>query len=365
MREILPIAVSKLILFNFVLGNYEENVDFLAEVPIYEDNNFDFTTHTTTLNTFSMRRVHTDPRNIQVSQLFSPEFTESDIAVPSLELDPIETEEQIQSVNQKTEFENSEGGVIDDFNHTKENWSEILSTKPKFNESEDIVDNINDEETPNRNVQEDSEQPFIFTDTEEEIPSDDIFKDVVDIEFTENEYVPDRIFNDDIGSIPTNEKNSEFDEDITYYKNPNSEYEKTKRVNLILEDDTEPEKITLEIPTINDALIVDNWEDKTDLGHNWYELEWFGTFYTAEEDFNGFGWIYHIKLEWIFISSKNYESVWIWSEQIGGWNWTSKTTFPYLFLHNTDNQGSWVFFDKEKQLFYNFANKKWIDSLKK
>ena len=231
------------------------------------------------------------------------------------------------------------------------------------NEILDIAENVNDDQEPDikeqiiTKEQNDEEPPS--DDIDEESPSDDILKDAINPIFTESEFVPERKFDGEVGSVPNEQDTVEDDKSITDYKNPNSKYEKTKQVSPILEDDTEPEKIILETPSTSDTFVFKNWDNIIDLGNSWYELEWFGIFYTTGDDFKGTGWIYHLELGWVFISSKNYESVWIWSDQLGGWKWTSETTFPYLFLNNT---GSWLFFNQEKKLFYNYAQNKWFDT---
>jgi len=357
MRVKILLLIQTQIFSNFVFGDYEHTTEFFSEEQVYEDDviELDFTSPVYTKT--SIPSVHTDPRNISVNQLFSPEFTEGHVVVPILEVESDETEGETDLIDDETEIEIIVNDETDDFNHTKENWSEILSIEPKFTESENVAENINNDQNPEFQDQTDTIDQNNKND--EESPSDDVVKDVVNPIFTENEFVPERIFDGEVGSVPTEQKKVKNDENITDYKNPNSKYEKTKQDNPILEDDTEPEKISLEIPKTSESFVIKDWESKIDLGHNWYELEWFGIFYTTGNDFKGTGWIYHLELGWVFISSKNYESVWIWLEQLGGWKWTSETTFPYLFLNNT---GSWLFFNKEKKLFYNFAQDKWVDT---
>ena len=238
-----------------------------------------------------------------------------------------------------------------------------MSFEPTFDESEDIAENVNDDQEPDIKEQiitkEQNDEEPSSDGIDEESPSDDILKDAINPIFTESEFVPERKFDGEVGSVPNEQDTVEDDKSITDYKNPNSKYEKTKQVSPILEDDTEPEKIILETPSTSDTFVFKNWDNIIDLGNSWYELEWFGIFYTTGDDFKGTGWIYHLELGWVFISSKNYESVWIWSDQLGGWKWTSETTFPYLFLNNT---GSWLFFNQEKKLFYNYAQNKWFDT---
>jgi hypothetical protein len=360
-KKLLPHLFTNLVLFNFVFGDYEEGVvEFYAEEPVdvVEETNLDFTSSNTThSNTFYVPSVHIDPRNILINQIVNPEFTESDVVVPILDVDSEESNEHSQSKTQEVESAAAEGVVGEDFNHTKENWLEILSVEPSFNESEDVTENVNDDQEP-----EIKEQTITKKQNDEEFPSRDILKDAINPIFTESEFVPERKFDGEVGSVSTEQNTNKDDKNITDYKNPNSKYEKTKQVSPILEDDTEPEKIELETPSTSDTFVFKNWENIIDLGHSWYELDWFGIFYTAGDDFKGTGWIYHLELGWVFISSKNYESVWIWSDQLGSWKWTSETIFPYLFLDNTK---SWLFFNKEKKLFYNYEQDKWFDTLVK
>ena len=56
-------------------------------------------------------------------------------------------------------------------------------------------------------------------------------------------------------------------------------------------------------------------------------VEWFGTFWKSESN----DWIYHVNLGWMYLSSSSFDSVWIFSESLGGWVWADEEKFPYVY----------------------------------
>ena len=61
------------------------------------------------------------------------------------------------------------------------------------------------------------------------------------------------------------------------------------------------------------------------------------------------GWIY-------IIPENNLGNLWFWVDYLSGWQWTSKSIFPY---HRAHSQAKWFWFNKEKstqeiRLFYGY-----------
>ena len=66
----------------------------------------------------------------------------------------------------------------------------------------------------------------------------------------------------------------------------------------------------------------------------WKTLPWFGTFRPYEN-----GWIYHLKLGWVFVHPEETSGLWLWKKNMG-WIWTKESVYPY-FWKNHD--GSWQY----------------------
>lgn len=94
-------------------------------------------------------------------------------------------------------------------------------------------------------------------------------------------------------------------------------------------------------------------------GNNWYETDWFEYYFKSDTSVLGMEgvWVYHVFLEWIYIDSKDFDSIWIWSDKLGGWVWTSSEIFPFMFKNNTS---SWLTYFKEQNLFYDYLNKNYF-----
>ena len=95
----------------------------------------------------------------------------------------------------------------------------------------------------------------------------------------------------------------------------------------------------------------------TSLGSNWYNSNWFGTFFETENQ-----WIYHTDMGWTYAVpiGSSPESVWAWKEGIG-WLWSSESTFPYLY---SDTSKFWIYLkseDIEQSKYYDYFDEQWRD----
>ena len=81
---------------------------------------------------------------------------------------------------------------------------------------------------------------------------------------------------------------------------------------------------------------------------DWMQSAWFGMFTPVTEN-----WIYHFRMEWLFISDFTPKNLWVWSEQ-QDWIWTTEEVFPFFYSNNT---GNWLYLLPTKlgdKTFYNY-----------
>ena len=64
------------------------------------------------------------------------------------------------------------------------------------------------------------------------------------------------------------------------------------------------------------------WGEITEEVGGWKSSPWFGTFIYYQK-----GWLYHAQLGWLYSSSNEGESVWLWNEN-HGWLWTKEGVWP-------------------------------------
>lgn len=105
---------------------------------------------------------------------------------------------------------------------------------------------------------------------------------------------------------------------------------------------------------------IDNAEDQ---GNGWYHIDWFGYIFATDEldNFAQGSWIYHAELTWLHITSDSFDSVWIWSNNLNEWIWTSKDSFPYASVQSDDGTFTWLYFDLERSLLYDYEQQKYFD----
>ena len=81
---------------------------------------------------------------------------------------------------------------------------------------------------------------------------------------------------------------------------------------------------------------------------DWMQSAWFGMFTPVTDS-----WIYHLRMEWLFISDFTPKNLWVWSEQ-QEWIWTTGEVFPFFYSNNT---GNWLYLLPTKlgdKTFYNY-----------
>jgi hypothetical protein len=81
---------------------------------------------------------------------------------------------------------------------------------------------------------------------------------------------------------------------------------------------------------------------------DWMQSAWFGMFTPVTDN-----WIYHLRMEWLFISDFTPKNLWVWSEQ-QEWIWTTGEVFPFFYSNNT---GNWLYLLPTKlgdKTFYNY-----------
>ena len=73
----------------------------------------------------------------------------------------------------------------------------------------------------------------------------------------------------------------------------------------------------------------------THLSDNWKYLGWFGVF---RDNYNG--WIYHLRLGWVYVRGTETDNIWMWDSK-WAWMWTSSNIYPWLFSKKTNN---WIYY---------------------
>jgi hypothetical protein len=252
-------------------------------------------------------RDYKNPFFRDVSSFPIPEFNESE-KIPELILSDDNSTESTPTDESSDNNTTTEQADDVDFNHTNTNHKKILSTEPKFTESENIPTNQELDKQPTLDLNESNDDYAQETNNDYKDPTSKNPIDVKNPEFTEDEIVPTR----DTSEV---------------------------------------------VPNIPNSVDTNDWVGVTDLGYNWRSVEWFGAYYEPPDTNSGQGWIYHVNLGWVYLSSTNFNSVWIWSSNFESWYWTNSNTFTYLFNNET---GTWVFYDETSDVFYDFLQKGWL-----
>jgi len=93
------------------------------------------------------------------------------------------------------------------------------------------------------------------------------------------------------------------------------------------------------------------WEFSTILFENWKNESWFGSFMDER-----FPWIFHSSLGWLYIEGGNRAAFWFYSSSQESWYWTGAKFFPHAY---SSNKNSWVYFDTNTKMLYDFNEAKW------
>ena len=362
----------------------------LASEPVFDVNEDEHTLINPTTNN-SIPSVHRNPLEIQVDSITSPIFTEEHIVIPDID-------------DTLIHIEDTEDASNNDFTsdtHTESEINTIISNEPTFTENENVPSR-KDEDIPSINNETDTKN------TDDFIDSDSDVSEIISVnpEFTENENIPSRK-DEDVPSMTNDDENTDdfidSDSDVSeiisvnpeFTENENIPERKTEQVssldtldNILGVDDvistdsveSRLDELTLEVqPTTNnteEVVVVDDippvldttndneWEQNiTDLGNSWYYVEWFGYFFSTSSpsEFGEGNWIYHLNLGWVFISSESFTSVWIYSDKIKEWMWTSNETYPYTSVHSESDFPKWLYFDLDRGVVYDFEASKYFD----
>jgi len=246
-------------------------------------------------------KVHKDPTKIDTSNLIIPIFKETIV--------PIITLPDVFAIDSN------------DTNKSTSNTEVSVPTNTDSNKDDSTSEETTDEVIPQTEV------PTPYTENEQTVLSDE----------TDNE-------------VPVT-SNSVF-------KNPTDISLETLKEPTFDVSDVVPELTSEEIPALE--LDENDWDTVTDLGYGWNSVDWFGSYYKPSNGthINQGSWIFHPGLGWLFVSSESFDSVWIWSDTLGGWIWTSETTFGYIYLNES---ATWLWFDSERNLIYDFVLEKYID----
>jgi hypothetical protein len=96
------------------------------------------------------------------------------------------------------------------------------------------------------------------------------------------------------------------------------------------------------------------WGNVIEETGGWKTSDWFGTFIYYEK-----GWLYHAELGWLYSSSGQNGSVWLWSGE-HGWLWTKADIWPYLYK---DEAADWLYFVKSEDglpIFYDYSTSSYL-----
>jgi hypothetical protein len=96
------------------------------------------------------------------------------------------------------------------------------------------------------------------------------------------------------------------------------------------------------------------WGNVIEETGGWKTSDWFGTFIYYEK-----GWLYHSQLGWLYSSSGQNGSVWLWSGE-HGWLWTKADIWPYLYK---DEAADWLYFVKSEDglpIFYDYSTSSYL-----
>ena len=79
---------------------------------------------------------------------------------------------------------------------------------------------------------------------------------------------------------------------------------------------------------------------------------WLGYFYDPLGD-----WIFHDKLQWLFVGEDTNDSTWFFQRRIG-WLWTSSGNFPHIWVNRANE---WIFLDANPEKVFSYQSNSWHD----
>ena len=92
----------------------------------------------------------------------------------------------------------------------------------------------------------------------------------------------------------------------------------------------------------------------TNLSNNWKYLGWFGFF---RDNYDG--WIFHLRLGWIYVSGTDTDNLWMWDSE-WAWMWTSSAVYPWLHCTTTTN---WIYYFQGTDNLGSYDPRWFLDSL--
>ena len=285
--------------------------------------------------------VHQNPFDINIGVIDSPIFTEEHIIIPEINESVSVNDDEVET---QVNFENS--------THSNEQVNVILTTEPSFQENEDVPLRIN-EVVPTMSTDVKNTGEFL---NNEHINVDEIIS--VSPIFDENENIEERV-SEEVPALNNLDDIIHIDDVVVVDANDSEDFIVET---FVPTEDVEVVEVQEVIPSITTD---DNeWESNiTDLGNSWYTVDWFGHFFSQHNPkaFVDGGWIYHVHLGWLFISSESFDSVWIWSDNFKEWIWTSQEAYPYASMHSNSNLPTWLYFDLDRNLVYDYEAEKYFD----
>lgn len=86
------------------------------------------------------------------------------------------------------------------------------------------------------------------------------------------------------------------------------------------------------------------WQGATSTGSDWYNVAWFGNFYTSSD--TATTWLYHQTLSWLYPVGTSTDNIWFYDPQwdgTGAWWWSNSTVFPWIYSASATD-GGWYYY---------------------
>ena len=89
---------------------------------------------------------------------------------------------------------------------------------------------------------------------------------------------------------------------------------------------------------------------------DWLNLDWFGSFYRLNNN-----WNFHAVYGWFYCNESTGDSFWSWQDNHLGWWWSGRAVYPFLY---SNSLGSWIYIDLEqssatKLIYFNYDKMSW------
>ena len=99
--------------------------------------------------------------------------------------------------------------------------------------------------------------------------------------------------------------------------------------------------------TEDDSISTPWWGETAPDG--WVRDSWLGAFLPTES-----GWLFHVRLGWIYAQQDGVGGLWIWSEE-ENWLWSQADLFPFFYSNESVD---WLYLlpERSEALFYDYAS---------